>query len=256
MKPLALITGGQRGIGLGIAHTLVANGFRVALAAEAPENAAEVREALNMLGAGAHYFRHDLRDVAAIPALLDQVEHMGGPIVSFISNAGVPAKIRGDLLEVAEENFAFVMDVNLKGAFFLAQSVAKRMEQQAREKAEGAYRSLIFVTSVSATMVSVERAEYCISKAAASMMVQLFAARLAEAGIGVFELRPGIIATNMTEGIRDSYTARIEGGLVPALRWGVPGDIGAVVLPLVQGQMAFSSGAVIPVDGGLSIPRL
>ena len=118
------------------------------------------------------------------------------------------------------------------------------------------YRSIVFVTSVNATMVSVERAEYCISKAGASMMAKLFAARLAPLGIGVFELRPGIIETAMTEGVKDAYTARIDGGLVPAGRWGRPADIGSVVVPLVEGRMAFANGAAIPVDGGLSIPRL
>ena len=118
------------------------------------------------------------------------------------------------------------------------------------------YRSIVFVTSVSAEMVSVERAEYCISKAGAGMMAQLFAARLAGEGIGVFEIRPGIIETGMTAGVHDKYTARIEGGLVPAARWGLPEDIAEVVLPMVSGQMKFANGAVVPVDGGLSISRL
>jgi NAD(P)-dependent dehydrogenase (short-subunit alcohol dehydrogenase family) len=118
------------------------------------------------------------------------------------------------------------------------------------------YRSIIFVTSVSASMVSIERAEYCISKAAAAMMAGLFAVRLARHGIGVFELRPGIIETGMTAGVKDKYTALIEGGLVPAARWGQPQDIGSAILPLVEGRMAFATGAAIPVDGGLSIPRL
>ncbi len=118
------------------------------------------------------------------------------------------------------------------------------------------YRSITFVTSVSATMVSIERADYCISKAGAAMMAELFAVRLAPHGIGVFELRPGIIETGMTAGVKDKYTARIEAGLVPAGRWGQPSDIGDVIVPLATGRMAFATGAAIPVDGGLSIPRL
>ena len=118
------------------------------------------------------------------------------------------------------------------------------------------YRSIVFVTSVSAAMASIERAEYCISKAGAAMMAELFAVRLAPHGIGVFELRPGIIETGMTAGVKDTYTTRIEDGLVPAGRWGQPADIGNAVVPLVTGQMAFATGAVIPVDGGLSIARL
>jgi NAD(P)-dependent dehydrogenase (short-subunit alcohol dehydrogenase family) len=142
--------------------------------------------------------------------------------------------------------------VNLRGAFFLAQEAARRMIAATTD----AYRSITFVTSVSATMASIERAEYCISKAGAAMMAQLFALRLAPHGIGVFELRPGIIETGMTAGVKDKYTARIEGGLVPAGRWGQPSDIGSVVVPLAQGHFAFATGAAIPVDGGLSIARL
>jgi NAD(P)-dependent dehydrogenase (short-subunit alcohol dehydrogenase family) len=167
-----------------------------------------------------------------------------------VSNAGVPARVRGDMLDITPQNFDAVMGVNLRGAFFLAQAVAKRMVSGA------GYRSITFVTSVSATMVSIERAEYCVSKAAAAMMAQLFAVRMAPLGIGVFEVRPGIIATEMTAGVTDKYTALIEGGLVPAGRWGQPVDIGQVMVPLATGAMAFATGAVIPVDGGLSIARL
>lgn len=252
MSRVALITGGQQGIGLGIAHALAGAGFRLALAAELDEDAPAVRSALNGLGDRARYFRHDLRDSAALPALIDAVESALGPVTTLVSNAGVPAKVRGDMLDLRPDSFDFVMDVNLRGAFFLAQEVARRM--QARPSRD--YRSLVFITSVSAAMASVERAEYCISKAGAAMMASLFAVRLAPLGIGVFELRPGIIETGMTAGVKDKYTARIEGGLVPAARWGQPADIGQIVVPLVGGQMAFATGAVIPVDGGLSIPRL
>ncbi len=248
MTPHALITGGQQGIGLGIATALVAAGWQVTLAAEAPSGSEAVTRALAQLGAGARYIRHDLADLDTIPALLAQV----GSISTYVSNAGVPARVRGDMLDMAPQNYDFTMDINLRGAFFLAQAVARHLLDQPADP----YRSMLFVTSVNAAMVSVERAEYCISKAGASMMAQLFAARLAEAGIGVFELRPGIIATPMTAGVHDSYTARIEAGLVPARRWGTPRDIGQAVLPLARGDMMFATGAVIPLDGGLSIPRL
>ncbi|MEL6205441.1 MAG: 3-ketoacyl-ACP reductase [Pseudomonadota bacterium] len=252
MSPVALITGGQRGIGLGIAEALVSHGWRVAITSEAPGDAPDVVAALDRLGPTASYHRHDLTRIDGHEALLDQVEETAGPVTALISNAGVPAKVRGDMLDLAPESFDFVLSVNLRGAFFLAQQVARRMLSRDDE----AYRSLVFVTSVSAEMVSIERAEYCISKAGASMMASLFATRLAPHGIGVFELRPGIIATPMTAAVRDPYTARIEDGLVPAKRWGQPADIAATVLPLVTGQMAFATGAVLPVDGGLSIPRL
>jgi len=252
MKPVALVTGGQQGIGLGIAEAFVEEGFAVALAARSNSGDESVVSALEKLGPEARYYCHDVTDVGNVPVLLDAVEADLGPVDCLVSNAGVPARVRGDMLDIAPENFDFVLDVNLRGAFFLAQETAKRM--LSRESVN--YRSILFVTSVSAEMVSVERAEYCISKAGAAMMAKLFAVRLAPLGIGVFELRPGIIETGMTAGVKDKYTARIDGGLVPAGRWGQPADIGSVVVPLATGKMAFTNGAVIPVDGGLSIARL
>lgn len=252
MTGVALITGGQRGIGLGVAQALKEQGYRLALAApEAPESP-EVSAALADLGDAARYFVFDLRRLDAITPLLDQIEADLGPVTTLVSNAGVPAPVRGDLLDLQPENYDFVMDVNLKGTFFLAQQVARRMLSEPN----GAYRSLVFITSISAETVSPERAEYCLSKAGAAMMTRLFAARLASAGIGVFEVRPGIITTGMTAAVKDKYDALIADGLVPAERWGTPEDVGASVVPLVTGQMAFATGAVVPVDGGLSIHRL
>lgn len=252
MSGLALITGGQQGIGLGIARALAGAGFDIALAAELAPGAAQVRDALEKLGPGARYFRHDLREIDGIPALLDAVEAEHGSVTTLVSNAGVPARVRGDMLDMAPESWDFVLDINLRGAFFLAQEVARRMIAGPVQS----YRSIAFITSVSAEMVSIERAEYCISKAGAAMMARLFAARLAPHGIGVFELRPGIIETAMTAGVKDRYSDRIANGLVPAARWGQPDDIGRIVVPLATGHMDFATGAVIPVDGGLSIPRL
>jgi len=252
MTKLALITGGQRGIGLGIARSLAEAGFTLALASSSDEASDTVAAALSELGGTARYYRHDLRDSGGVAALLDRIEVEQGPVTTLVSNAGVPSRLRGDMLDILPENYDFVLDINLRGAFFLAQETARRMLARLSEP----YRSIVFVTSVSAEMVSVERAEYCLSKAGAAMMAQLFAVRLAGDGIGVFELRPGIIATDMTAGVKDKYTDRIEGGLVPARRWGDPGDIGRAVVPLVTGQMAFAQGAVLTVDGGLSIHRL
>ena len=252
MKPLALITGGQRGIGLGIAKELAADGYALALSASSSGETDAVTAALDELGPDAKYYQHDLRDVDGVPTLLDRIEGDFGPISTLVSNAGVPAKVRGDMLDLQVDSYDFVMDVNLKGAFFLAQETARRMIN----RPDGPYRSIVFVTSVSVEMVSIERAEYCLSKAGAGMMAKLFAARLAADNIGVFEVRPGIIETDMTAGVKDKYTDRIEGGLVPAARWGQPSDIGSAVLPLVNGQMAFANGSVISVDGGLSIHRL
>ena len=247
----ALITGGQQGIGFGIAQALAAAGWQITLAAELPQDSPPVREALDQLPATTRYFRHDLRDISALPRLLAAVEARA-PLTSLIANAGVPAMQRGDLLEMQPESFDRCHEVNLRGTFFLAQGVARGMLRRTGE----AYRSLIFITSVSADMASPERAEYCISKAGASMMAKNFTLRLAPEGIGVFELRPGIIATPMTEGVHARYDARMREGLVPAGRWGAPTDIAATVLPLVEGRMAFATGSVLAVDGGLSIPRL
>lgn len=252
MSPLALITGGQQGIGLGIAKALAEAGFRLALMAELSPEDEIVGDALAALGPEARYVQHDLRDIAHVETCLADVTRTMGPIDTFVSNAGVPAKLRGDMLDMVPESFDLVFDINLRGAFFLAQSAARHMLASRSDH----YRSMLFVTSVSAEMISIERAEYCMSKSAASMMAQLFAVRMAPHGIGVFELRPGIIETGMTAGVKGKYTARIEGGLVPAARWGQPGDIGAAVVPLATGQFSFATGAVIPLDGGLSLPRL
>lgn len=251
MSGVALVTGGQQGIGFGVAEALVGAGFKVAIASLPATSETVVGEALERLGGKARYFQHDVSDIGGVPALLDAVEAEMGGVTTLVSNAGIGAPVRGDMLEMEPSNFDRVMSVNLRGAFFLAQDVASRM----LDRDDEGYRSLIFVTSVSATMASTERAEYCISKAAASMMSELFAVRLAPHGIGVFELRPGIIATEMTAGVRDKYTGQIEAGLVPAARWGEPRDIGRTVVPLATGQMDFANGAVIPVDGGLSIAR-
>ncbi len=252
MTKIALVTGGQKGIGFGIADALVGAGYKVALASRSKPDAPEVTAALKRLGGDAAYFSHDLQDVDRHAALFDQVEERFGRVSTLISNAGVPARVRGDMLDLQPDGFDFVLGINLRGAFFLAQEAARRM----LEMPDDVYRSITFVTSVSAKMVSIERAEYCVSKAGAAMMAELFAVRLAPHDIGVFELRPGIIETGMTAGVKDKYTSRIEGGLVPAQRWGQPADIGSVVVPVAEGKMAFATGSAINVDGGLAIPRL
>lgn len=252
MTGVALITGGQQGIGFAIADALVNAGFTAVLGAHVTPDDPIVIKALRTLGPMAHYVQHDVTHIDGVAPLLDRIEADHGPVTTFISNAGVGAPVRGDMLDLLSDNYDVVMNVNLRGAFFLAQGVARRMLAHD----EQSYRCMAFITSVSAEMVSVERAEYCLSKSAASMMARLYAARLAPHGVGVFELRPGIIATDMTAKVHDAYTARIENGLVPAARWGHPQDIGQIIVPLATGQLGFATGAVIPVDGGLSIARL
>lgn len=273
MSRVAIVTGGQQGIGLAIARELVGAGFTVAIVAELPDGAPAVATALAEMGShraglsgseqaaqgdlaelatDVRYYRHDLADIAAVQGLVARIEADLGPITALVSNAGVPARVRGDMLALTPDNFDVVLGINLRGTFFLAQEVARRMV--AREC--GAYRSLVFVTSVSAAAASPERAEYCISKAGAAMAAQLFALRLAPHGIGVFDVRPGIIETAMTAGVREKYSALIEDGLVPERRWGLPEDVATAVLPLVFGSFRYSTGAVVPVDGGLTIERL
>lgn len=231
----ALITGGQQGIGLGIATALHAAGWEIAVASEAA--AAE-------LPFPASYHQHDVRDIAAIPALLDAV----GPITTLISNAGVGAMARGDVLEITAESYDRCLEVNTRGAIFLAQAVAKRMLDMPAD----AYRSITFITSVSATIVNPTRVEYCISKAATAMAAKAFAERLAPHNIGVFDIRPGIIQSPMTAPVAERYDATIP-DTVPMGRWGTPRDIADIVVPLARGDFAFATGAQIPVDGGLSI---
>jgi NAD(P)-dependent dehydrogenase (short-subunit alcohol dehydrogenase family) len=171
----------------------------------------------------------------------------------FVSNAGIAPSPRRDVLEMTPESFDRVLGVNLRGALFLAQRTARAMLEATPDATP---RSLVFVTSQSATMASVERAEYCISKAGASMAARVLAVRLATHGIGVYEVRPGIIRTDMTAGVAAKYDRLIAAGLVPQGRWGEPDDIARVVAAIARGDLAYSTGGVIEVDGGLALPRL
>lgn len=233
----ALITGGQQGIGLGIARALHAAGWEIAIAADVPE--ADLSEL-----PGASYHRHDVTDIDAIPALLEAV----GPVTTLISNAGVGAMARGDVLDMSPESFDRCVAVNTRGAVFLAQAVARRMLEVDAQ----AYRSIMFITSVNASVLSPNRVEYCISKTATAMAARAFAERLAPHNIGVFDIRPGIIQSPMTAPVAARYDTTIP-ETVPAGRWGTPRDIADVVVPLARGEFAFATGAQINVDGGLSI---
>lgn len=233
----ALITGGQQGIGLAIAQALHDAGWQIAIASDVPDAD---------LPFDASYHQHDVTNIDAVPALLDAV----GPITTFVSNAGVGAMQRGDLLDMTPESFDRCIGVNTRGALFLAQEVARRMLDLPADP----FRSISFITSASASMVNPERAEYSASKAATAMLAQAFAMRLAPHGIGVYDLRPGIIKTPMTAPVADRYDPLIP-DLIPQGRWGEPEDIGRVMVPLARGDFAYSTGACIPIDGGLSIQR-
>ncbi|MDR3470485.1 MAG: 3-ketoacyl-ACP reductase [Devosia sp.] len=253
-RRVALVTGGRRGIGLAVAEGLATDGFDVAITGASPQDdvSAAAVDRLITHGSRATYVAGRVDVVEDHPRVLDTVEAALGPIDVFVSNAGIAPPQRLDLMETTPENFDAVLDVNLRGAFFLAQAVARRMIAAGPK----AGRAIIFVSSCSAEMVSINRIEYCISKAGLAMAVKGFAVRLAADGIGVFEVRPGIINTDMTAGVAAKYDALIETGLVPAKRWGEGSDVAAAVRAFARAELAFSTGTIVNVDGGLTLPRL
>ncbi len=256
MRRVALVTGGTRGIGLGIARALARDGFDLVVCGLREE--AQVAPALAELraeGAAAHYVRADVGERGDRLRLVSEIRERMGRLHVLVNNAGVGPRVRADLLEAEEESFERLLRVNLQGPYFLTQSVARWMLEQ-RQADEGWSGAVVFVTSCSATMVSTNRGEYCVSKAGLAMASQLWAARLAEAGIPVYEVRPGIVRTDMTAGVAEKYDRLIAQGVVPQRRWGVPDDVGRVVAALARGDAPYSTGAVVAVDGGLTIPRL
>jgi NAD(P)-dependent dehydrogenase (short-subunit alcohol dehydrogenase family) len=251
-KPLAVVTGARRGIGAGIALELASRGYDIALTDIDASGAEETLSAVESRASRCRLFTFDLSDIASHVGVVEQISAWGGPISCLVNNAGIPAARRGDLLDVATDSYDRVLDVNLRGTFFFTQAVARHMLANASNHA----RSIVTVSSVSAELASVDRGEYCLSKAGLGMLTKLFALRLAQEGIGVFEVRPGVIRTPMTEGVADKYDQRIADGLVPMKRWGHPEDVARAVAALATGQMGFSTGSVVNVDGALSIPRL
>ncbi|MDQ3211378.1 MAG: 3-ketoacyl-ACP reductase [Acidobacteriota bacterium] len=253
---MALVTGGTRGIGLGIAHALAGDGWDVGVCGiRAGSDVGPTLESLAGHGTRIEYFSADLSDSAARLRLVDEVRDRCGVITALVNNAGRAPRVRADILDATEDSFDEVLRTNLRGPYFLTQAIAR--DQLARRRDDPAFApSITFITSVSAEMASVGRGEYCISKAGLAMAVKLFAARLAEAGIPVYEVRPGIIATDMTAAVRGIYDARIADGLVPERRWGQPEDVGRAVAALARGDVPYATGSVIHVDGGLSIHRL
>lgn len=251
-RPLAIVTGARRGIGAAIAIELASRGFNLALMDIDPFGTAGTLAAIVAAGARGQLFESDLSQIEGHLELVERIVDWGGPIGCLVNNAGIPAARRGDLLQITDVAYDRVLDVNLRGTFFLTQTVAKQMEATNSPVS----RAIITVSSVSAEMASVERGEYCLSKAGLGMLTKLFALRLAPLGIGVFEVRPGVIRTPMTESVAGQYEQRIAGGLVPMGRWGYPEDVARAVAALATGQLGFATGTVINVDGALSIPRL
>jgi len=257
MTRTALITGGTRGIGLGIARALAREGWTLALGGVRPDaDVAPVLDELRAHGVAIHYVRGDLARPGDRARIVEDVQaRLGAAVNALVNNAGRAPRVRADLLDATEASFEELLRTNLQGPYFLTQAIARAQVEQRRVDPSFA-ASIVFITSVSAETVSTDRGEYCVSKAGLSMAARLFAVRLAADGIPVFEVRPGIIATHMTEGVRDVYQRRIADGLVPEKRWGEPEDVGKAVAALLRGDVPYATGSVINVDGGLSIPRL
>ncbi len=256
MKRVALVTGGSRGIGLGIAKCLAKEGFDLAInGMRAEEATKDSLDELRALGAEVLYCRGDVGDASERAAIMDSIKEKFGRLNVLINNAGVAPKERKDILEATEESFDYVLKTNLNSAYFLSQAAANWMVSQ--KKADASFKgSIINVSSISATIASVNRGEYCVAKAGMSMATQLFAVRLGEYDIPVYEVRPGVIATDMTSGVKEKYDKLIGEGLCVQPRWGLPEDVGLAVSALAVGSFPYSTGQVIMVDGGLSLPRL
>ncbi|MEA3461326.1 MAG: 3-ketoacyl-ACP reductase [Bacteroidota bacterium] len=256
MKQTALITGGSRGIGLGIAMELAGKGINLAINGIRPEQEVEdVLETLRGQGAKVIYCQGDISKQTDRNSVLEKIRKEFGQLNFLVNNAGVAPKERKDLLEAGEESFEHVLRTNLQGPYFLSQGAANWLVKQKKEDANF-FAAIINISSVSATMASVNRGEYCVSKAGMAMMTKLFASRLGEFDIPVYEVRPGVIETDMTAAVKEKYDKLFREGLAVQSRWGQPSDVGKIVLALVSGMLPYSTGEVIMADGGLSISRL
>lgn len=256
---VALVTGGTRGIGLGIARRLATKGFHLVITGRRDKD--EVHSAIHELqgsavseGQRVEYVRADVGSAEERKAMLSKVAESFARLDVLVNNAGIAPQVRADILQATEESFDELISTNLKGPYFLTQAVANWMVKQ--QQAYRERRCIINVSSISATVASVNRGDYCISKAGIAMATMLWASRLTEFGIGVYEVRPGVIATDMTAGVKSKYDLLIEGDLLLEKRWGTPDDIGAAVAMLAGGDLPYAPGAVLVVDGGMTLPRL
>ncbi|MCY1286417.1 2-dehydro-3-deoxy-D-gluconate 5-dehydrogenase [compost metagenome] len=252
-RPVALVTGARRGIGRAIALALAEAGFNLAVAdIECNAELTETAHLATALGAEVLCVAADIACLEEHEKLLNEVQERFSRLDCLVNNAGVSVLSRGDLLEVGIDSFDRCLQINLRGTFFLTQAFARRLlSQPAGEQ----HRSIVTITSSNARAVSIQRGEYCVSKAGLSMASQLFAVRLAEHGIGVYEVQPGLIATEMTAPSRARYDAEIERGLTAIKRWGQPEDVARVVASMAQGALPYTVGQAVPVDGGLLIPK-
>ena len=256
MADVAIVTGASRGIGKGIADALGQRGFDVARLGLEPETGITERAAS---GARSRHYQCDVSDIVAFDVILARIATDLGEPSCLVNNAGVTSLQRGDILDVSPESYDRTMGINLRGGFFLTQAFARRFLAQGSGdgKTKATFRgTVIFIGSVNAEIVGENRADYCISKAGVGMMAKLFAARLARSGLAVFEIRPGIIRTDMTRPATERYDALIADGLVPMGRWGEPEDVGETVAALACGALPYATGIHIDVGGGLQLHRL
>ncbi len=241
---VAVITGGSRGIGAGIAKELLKEDFSVVLSARSESE--ELKELQKEYSEKVVFVPCDISDISDIENLVSVVKARFGKIDLLVNNAGVAPKERKDILEITPEDFDFVTDINLKGTFFVTQRFVPLLKENNASR-------IVNISSMSAYTASVNRGEYCISKAGISMTTKLFAARLAEFGISVLEVRPGIIETDMTAKVKEKYEKMIEGGITPIKRMGRPEDIGKCVASIAKGNFDFCTGTVIDCDGGFNV---
>jgi len=255
MKRVALITGGSRGIGFGIAKHLAQNDFDLAVNGVREEkDVADALQELRNAGADVLYCQGDVSLTSDRKKIIEQVKKHFGKLHVLVNNAGVAPKERKDILETSEESFDRLIATNLKSTYFLSQQIANWMIEQ--KKADTSFSSCIInISSVSATAANVNRGEYCVSKAGISMVTQLFAVRLGEFDIPVYEVRPGVIHTDMTVSVKEKYDKLFADGLAVQKRWGYPDDVGKAVSVLALGNFPYSTGQVIMIDGGLTLSR-
>lgn len=254
-QKIALVTGSRRGIGLGIARKLGQEGYFVILSATAAQDDAVVAE-LTQEGIDCTYISCNIAHADERAHIFEDIRARYGRLDVMVNNAGVAPNVRLDLLETTEESFDRLMGINLKGTFFMCQLAANTMIGMQQQGLADYTPRIVNISSMSAYTSSVNRGEYCISKAGISMTTQLFADRLAEYGIPVFEVRPGIIQTDMTAGVSEKYQKLIEGGVTPIRRFGQPADVANCVAAAVSGLLDFATGQVLNADGGFHIRRL
>mgnify|MGYP005834933051 CR=1 FL=1 len=256
MSNIALVTGGTRGIGLGISQALAGEGWSLVLNGQRDyEQVAETVRSLESLGVEVAYCQADVSKTDDRRRLIDYVKSRFGSLNLLVNNAGVAPNVRADILEAGEESFDRLMSINLKGPYFLSQLAASFMRDQ-KQSNPAFHGAIVNITSVSATVASVNRGDYCITKAGLAMMTQLFAARMAEYDIPVYEVRPGVIKTDMTAGVQEKYDKLISEGLLLQPRWGTPEDVGKAVAMLAREELPYSTGQVVLVDGGLTAQTL